>query len=454
MHLLKTKSLAVFVRKNTRLSPVFARCCWMVFALVLLCKTQAGDHTSFPQFRVETARDYWRELSELIPLQIGTNAEGLFLQARLQRRLGEVAQAEGLSRKAFQSDTNRAEIAVFLANMLIRDDKLDEAVVLLRKGVAAQPQVEGGYRLLGMALDRLGDPKAAREAFDAAVQYCPKDPTSWLLRGKLLLDQGLLQEAVSDLKESSRLDPESANPFYPLFQAQTKLGNTEAASAALSNFQKLKKVEKAGMGTFAEDGSYDNEADMRKSTAGFHVEVAKALMRENREELAEKHLRQAIDIAPLDPQAYEVLGRYYVIKRRLAEARLLIEEVVKLKPNDVSSHINLGTMLLESKDYGPAVAELRRALELDPKQQQALHNLARHFLSTRTNLAEALILCQRLVACKPEAANYDLLAWACYANGNTNEALKAAGQAIENEPTNPVYRDRLKRLQGIAGTAH
>jgi len=107
-------------------------------------------------------------------------------------------------------------------------------------------------------------------------------------------------------------------------------------------------------------------------------------------------------------------------------------------------------LLLQLKD--PAgETELKRILELDSNQAQALHNLARYYLSNGRQLAEALTLCQRLVQVQSSAATYDLLGWAFYANGRTNEALTASAQAVARDPTNAVYRQRHDRLQQMAG---
>jgi Flp pilus assembly protein TadD len=89
---------------------------------------------------------------------------------------------------------------------------------------------------------------------------------------------------------------------------------------------------------------------------------------------------------------------------------------------------------------------LRRALELDPAQPAALNNLARHYLGARREPAEALDLAQRLADVQPTAASYDLLGWALYVNGRTNEARTAAARAVELDPANRVYRERLERL--------
>jgi Flp pilus assembly protein TadD len=53
-----------------------------------------------------------------------------------------------------------------------------------------------------------------------------------------------------------------------------------------------------------------------------------------------------------------------------------------------------------------------------------------------------------LVELRPVAASYDLLGWALYVNGRTEEARAAATQAVELDPDNPVYRERLQRLGG------
>ncbi|MCZ7639955.1 MAG: hypothetical protein M5U12_30250 [Verrucomicrobia bacterium] len=89
---------------------------------------------------------------------------------------------------------------------------------------------------------------------------------------------------------------------------------------------------------------------------------------------------------------------------------------------------------------------MKQALELDPQQPAALNNLARLYLGTGAQRSAALELSRRLVEVQPVAASYDLLGWALYANGLTNEARVAAGKAVELDPTNTMYRARLQRL--------
>ncbi len=412
-----------------------------------------GQTNVLPEFKPEAARAYWRALVNVISNQVGTNVEGYFCVARLQGQLGEKGEAERLARKALELDPGNPPIEVFLADILIRQDRMDEAAACLRDALKRDPKLKGGYRRLGMVLERLGDRRGAQDAFEAAVKTEPGDAGGWLVRGKSFLDQGRLKEAVADLEKACQLDPNTANPYYPLFQAQTKLGNRDAAQAALKKFQELKKIENkaVGVGEFTEVPE-DNETQIRAFTSGAHQDAASFLLRAGNIPAAEGHLRQALRIVPQDAGAYELLSRICVQKGQLAEAKTNLEQVVRLRPNAAADRVNLGTLLLQLGDQSGGVAEFKRALELDPKRPEALHNLARFYLSTRTETPQALALAKRLVEAVPDAAGYDLLSWAYFANGKTNEALAASAEAVKHEPDSPVYSNRLRRLQQLART--
>jgi Flp pilus assembly protein TadD len=413
------------------------------------CALQAQTN-AFPEFQVSGALDYFACLAQSVAGESLTNAEVAFMLARIRSQLGRKDEAEQLARQALQNAPSHPEVRVFLADLLIRQDRMEEAKECLRDALNQQPPVSGVYHRLGMVLDRLGDHQGAREVFATAVRLSPDQAMPRLLLGRLLLDDGKAGEAKVQLALACRLDPALAGAQYALAEALTRLGEEEAARASRRTFRELQQQEKARLE--AASAAYDSERELRALAATFHVELALLLGRRGQESLAESHLRQAIKVAPAEPPAYEILSRFYLRNQRLAEARRLLEELVRLRPRRVSDHVNLGTLLLQLQDDQAAVKELKRALELDANQPQALHNLARHYLARREETAEALALAQRLVRLEPSGASYDLLGWASYANGQTNEALAAAARAVEKEPANPAYRERYQRLrQGATG---
>ena len=420
-----------------------------VLFLALAFRLVAATNT-LPEFRAEAARDYLLAAARQGLAEAGATAASCFTQARLYENLGQPAEAERWARQALGLAPTRADIEVFLASLLIRQDRMEEAAAGLRRAVATDPKVERGQVLLGMTLDRLGDPKGAEAAFVAAVQQKPRDAQPRLFLGRLLLDQGRAREAIDHLEEACRLDPQSRKNHYVLYQAQTRAGDTEGARHSLEKFQLLEAKQKSPMEAFG-NGQTDG-LRMRSYAAEFHNEMANLLQRQGKSALAEEHLRRAIAIAPDQPLACQRLAALCLHTGRLAEAKEQFAALVRLRPNEPDCRVNLATVLLQLNDYAGAVNELERVLQLDPNHPGALNNLARLYLGARRQLPEALALCQRLIAGQPDAATYDLLGWALYANGQTNEALKASGEAVRRDPDNPVYRERHRRLEQAAAT--
>jgi tetratricopeptide (TPR) repeat protein len=414
-----------------------------------LASRLVAETNTLPEFRVETAQHYLLAAARQGLAEAGTNAESCFIQARLRNNLGQPDEAERLARQGLSLAPTRADIEVFLAGVLIHQDRMEEAAAGLRRAVATDPKVENGQRLLGMTLERLGDPQGAEAAFAAAIQQQPRDAIARLFLGRLLLDRGRAREAVVHLEEACQLDPESRNNRYVLYQAQTRAGDAEGARQSLEKLQLLKAKEKSAMED-ADNGQTDGPR-MRGYAAEFHNEMASLLQQQGQTALAEAHLRQAIALAPEQLLASQRLAALFLHTGRLAEAKELLATLARLRRDEPGYGVNLAAVLLQLKDYAGAVNELERVLKLDPNQPEALNNLARAYLGARRQLPEALALCRRLAARQPTAANYDLLGWAFYANGQTNEALEASSQAVKRDPDNPVFRQRHRRLEQVAG---
>lgn len=448
-------ALRGFQRNSARLrSNLAARqsCFWALWLCLTLVWTTGGEPTAFPEFTAATARDYLHGIAQAVEARDGEQADICFSLARLKSQMGEKEEAERLARHALEREPRRAEIQAFLAEILILQDRMEEAAQLLRQALAQKPDLPGGCRRLGMVLDRLGHRVEARTNFEAAVQFAPDDATARLVLGRWLLDQGQVKEALTQLSKAGELDPRLSGAFYALSQAQNRLGDRAAAQVSLRTFQQLKQKEKADLD--ARNTGYDDERFMRGLAADFHTDVAGFLLRHKQPDLAEAHLRQAIRLAPQLAAGSEMLAMLLLKTGRLTEARGVFETLVQLQPKQAGYRANLGTLLLQLKLDTAAVENLKQALELDPKQPQALNNLARYYLGARQNPLEALNLARRLVELQPTAANYDLLGWASYANGLTNEARTAAAQAVTLEPSNSAYQERYRRISQAAAPAH
>jgi Flp pilus assembly protein TadD len=84
-------------------------------------------------------------------------------------------------------------------------------------------------------------------------------------------------------------------------------------------------------------------------------------------ELLQQTLRKYPDSAPY---VQNLLGAEYVRTDQFPAAISSFEQAVSLLPNDAMTHYNFGLALVCAGDYVRAAQEVRRALELDPRNEQ------------------------------------------------------------------------------------
>jgi tetratricopeptide (TPR) repeat protein len=416
----------------------------MTFCVVVTCARGAGA-AAFPAFDLDSAREYLSSMAAEAPVQAGTNAATCLIVARVEQELGRVDVAESWARKGLALDPRSAEAKWFLARLWIREDRTEEAIACLREVVQLDASRSAAYRLLGMALERAGDTRGAEEALVNGLRLNPADAEAGVILGRLLLQQGRTREAVTQLEKACQSDPGSANGFYVLYQAQTSAGDAGGAQKSMQRFQALKKREQDGMSGV--EARHSDDTKLRACAAEFHNGMALVFQQAGRMGEAEGQLRQAVRVAPEEQLAYQRLAALCARTGRLREAEEFFATLERLQPAQASYAVNRGILLLQLKDYAGAVQQFELVLQKEPNQPEALNHLARYFLSTRQRLPEALTLSRRLVEARPEAAHYDLLGWALYTNGRTNEAIEACRQAIQRDPGNAAYQERRRKLE-------
>lgn len=98
----------------------------------------------------------------------------------------------------------------------------------------------------------------------------------------------------------------------------------------------------------------------------------------------------------------------------------------------------------QSKDWAPAEADFRKALELNPTQPQVLNYLGYGLVDRGEHLDEALGMIQKAVTADPEQGYIiDSLAWAYFKLGRYAEALEPMERASLLEPVDPIVTDHL-----------
>ncbi|WP_374645931.1 tetratricopeptide repeat protein [Tabrizicola sp.] len=141
---------------------------------------------------------------------------------------------------------------------------------------------------------------------------------------------------------------------------------------------------------------------------------------------------------------------------RFDEARTAYTAAIELKPRidkeDWVLFFYRGICHEQLRDWAPAEADFRKALELNPNQPQVLNYLGYGLVDRGEKLDEALAMIEKAVAADPDKGYIiDSLAWAYFRLGRYADALEPMEKASLLEPVDPVVTDHLGDVYWMVG---
>lgn len=324
-------------------------------------------------WRAASARAAWARERPMLPAEVGGRAPGLDAQlsacaarlaayppdqgaleefAGLCHANGQLESAETAYRALIRLQPDEGRWPFFLAVIEAGYGRLDEASHLLRRATRLAPEHVPGWLRLGSTLLKADDVAGADAAYEEALQRSPEN--AYALLGKAhcaLRDErwtaarGLLQRAVV-------ADPRMAPAFHLLSTVHERLGNHEAAEAALA------RADAAAMEVEPPDPWIDDMYLICYDIYRLRVIAATALAGGNLER-ALAVCERARQLAPDDARVHWQFGRIYLRVGRFGEARQALERSVELDPDDDKAQLDLIEALEQQGDA--AAARIRRA---------------------------------------------------------------------------------------------
>ncbi|RJQ60495.1 MAG: tetratricopeptide repeat protein [Desulfobacteraceae bacterium] len=168
-----------------------------------------------------------------------------------------------------------------------------------------------------------------------------------------------------------------------------------------------------------------------------HINLALALMEQNRLDEAIAHFNLALKIKPAFPLAHNNLGVAMGRQGRYSEAIRHYTEALRLKPDWAGALFNLGNALSALGQFEDAVKVYRRALAVSPNDAEIYNNLGNALFEKR-NPDEAIDYYQQALALQPGCVSALLNSAKAYANkGEYGLARFYFRKAINFEPNNP-----------------
>ncbi len=303
--------------------------------------------------------------------------------------------------------------------------RTSDALVLYRKAVEARADWDEGWWYLGVLLYESRRCEEAEPAFARFLELKPQTGAGWVMRGVCAYDQGNYPQAIDGIQKGVDLGLGGNAELQRVAAARlafalVKIGRFELAIEPLTLLSRLSPDE-----------------------PGLVEATGLALLR----------LPYLPSEVPADRRdLVQKLGRAgsHQLGRRGDEAAKLYGELVAAYPDEPRVRYAYGVFLLRSgNDEG--VAELRRAIELDPDDVMARLELAFELLLRGDN-AEAKEQATKAVARAPALfAAHNALGRALVELGELDAGIRELEEAVRLAPESAETHFTLARAYARAG---
>ena len=178
------------------------------------------------------------------------------------------------------------------------------------------------------------------------------------------------------------------------------------------------------------------------------IQIALLLETMGKGDEAKAHLKAIVDEHPDDPEAQTALGNIDRARKDYKGAIEAYTKAISLAKGPEKALWSLyyyrGIAYERDKDWPPAEADFKKALELYPDQPLVLNYLGYSWVDKNMNLDQAFKMLRRAVELRPQDGYIvDSLGWGHYKLGQYDLAVKELERAIDLKPSDPVINDHL-----------
>lgn len=277
----------------------------------------------------------------------------LFREMQEQATAGENAATNGLAQPAASGSASRHTAAPAAATSSGSDSEANErkakvAASLSEFTEGAKYRTPSAYDLKIVAMDYvlMDDYADADKWLTKMLEWTPNDPEGWYYLGRTKYNENRFEEAVGAFQRCLKLDPNNVKAEDNLGLSFAGLGRADDAVSAYQTAMEWQKN------------------SVRKN-AGPFIDMADLLLDQNRTAEAISYLKQALEIAPRDFKAHELLGKAYSRLDQLPQAQNELEQAVALAPQNPNLPCILGPLYHKQGLMEKAKNELDRCTALN-----------------------------------------------------------------------------------------
>lgn len=386
------------------------------------------------------------ELARHIIKEFPDSDGSCMLMGDLYARHGDSTEAVKFWEKSLEIDPKQFDTWRNMGRIALEKEQFDQAVKLLRKALEIRPDAAGLRSDIAKALMDSGKYVEAITALEQEIKLFPSSFTARFQLAEAYRQQKEYDKAIEHYEQTIRLEPEHSHAHYGLAMVYTRMKRRDKAREHLAFFRKFRdKVNSAY--SDRQVGSREYMASLRASIVKTYLDAERLYRKSGNIAKSEELLNRASEVDPNNTRCLERLASLYYTTNRASKALVYFEKIARADPNNPISYLNIGQVATRLRMFEKAERVFRKTIALAPNDQAGYRELARFYLRTNTNLAQAHSLAQKAITLGKNAETYFLLGWAADVNGDRAGALKAMEQALKLQPTNQKYRQIYERIK-------
>jgi tetratricopeptide (TPR) repeat protein len=227
-----------------------------------------------------------------------------------------------------------------------REEKAKASLAEFSAGAKYRAPSAADLKIVALDYVLLGDYPDADKWLTKMLEWTPNDPEGWYYLGRTKYNENRFEEAVRAFEQSLKLDPQNVKTEDNLGLSYAGLDRVDAAISAYRTAMEWQK-------------------DASTKNPGPSINLAALLLDQNRPQESIAYLRDAIQIAPQDSKAHELLGKAYARMDELPQAQAELEKAVELAPENANLPCMLGPVYRKQGLVDKAKVQLDRCASLN-----------------------------------------------------------------------------------------
>jgi tetratricopeptide (TPR) repeat protein len=336
----------------------------------------------------------------------------------LKNRLDE---AKKLNDEVLKANSHDVDALVYKAQMQIRQNDGAGAAGTLQTALRNDPDNAIAHYQLGVAYNQQHDEARAQSEWREAVRIRPDLTDAQRALAAMELQHGDLDALMSTAQQIITAQPYSADGF--LLKGAAELARKDYAGA-----------------------QQDAQFAMQRApqSPAPYVQLGNVQLSGKHYPDAEKFYQQALDKDPSSPEGLSGLMNTYFAEKEFDKAITAANEQIAKSPNSSNFYDLLGTALFNGKkDLPGAEAALRKAIELDKNNTDALEKLGKVQVQ-QGNADQAIALYRQSIKDNPREVRFYILSGELYeSKQNWEQAKSMYQQALSLQPDQPLASNNL-----------